>query len=671
MTTNWHLRSLLLTLALTPLAQAGEQHDYDWLTMGEKTGGLRIERQDDGSAHAHFELSDRGRGPKIDDRYRLDAKGMLLSQEISGHSYMGASIAESFQLAQGHAQWHSMIEQGEKADAAGAYYLANDGSLASLAALVKYALAQPDRSIDLLPLGRLQAERVATEKVRHAGEEKSLGLYAVTGLGFSPSYIWLDEQQNLFGMAAGWVGLTPAGWGKVLPALQKRQDEVEIRYWQELAGKHQHGWSGELLLKNARVFDAEQGRMLDHQDVLLRAGQIAAVGRDLAAPKNAKILDASGKTLLPGLWDMHGHLQESDGLLNIAAGVTNARDMGNEHERVSRLRQDFNSGKLIGPRLTLAGFIDKKSPYSAPTGKLVDSLDQAIAAVNWYADRGYPQIKIYSSIEPSWVAPIAKAVHRRGMRLSGHIPSFMSTEQAVKDGYDEIQHINMLLLNFLAKPTDDTRTPVRVTAVGERAGALDLQSKPVEDFIRLLKERQIVVDPTAGIFVSMYTQKPGKLNSNFAAIADHLPPTVRRSLYSGDMDINAKNEKPYQAAADTVLRLVKKLHYAGITLVPGTDNVAGFSLHRELELYSQAGIPNAQVLQLATLGSARVAKADKTLGSIAVGKQADLLLIDGNPLENISDIRKLSLVIKGDRYYRPDELNRALGVEPFAKSVGL
>ncbi|MBI2381860.1 MAG: hypothetical protein HYV16_13995 [Gammaproteobacteria bacterium] len=125
MTTNWRLSSLLLSLALAPLAQAGEVRDYDWLTQGKKTGGLRIERQNDGSAHAHFEHSDRGRGPKIDDRFSLDAKGMLLSQEIAGHSYMGAPVAESFTLARGHAQWRSLIERGEKAGAAGAYYLAN------------------------------------------------------------------------------------------------------------------------------------------------------------------------------------------------------------------------------------------------------------------------------------------------------------------------------------------------------------------------------------------------------------------------------------------------------------------------------------------------------------------------------------------------------------------
>src|SRR5690606_24281251 len=166
---------------------------------------------------------------------------------------------------------------------------------------------------------------------------------------------------------------------------------------------------------------------------------------------------------------MHTHLSLEDGLLQIAAGVTTVRDLANDEQRLDEIRAAFDSGAAIGPHSWRAGFIDRKSPYSAPTGKLADSLDDALAMIGEYADKGYPQIKIYSSIEPDWVAPMAKAIHADGMRLSGHIPSGMTAERAVRDGFDEIQHINMLFLNFLAGPEDDTRTPVRFSLVAEKA----------------------------------------------------------------------------------------------------------------------------------------------------------------------------------------------------------
>jgi len=227
----------------------------------------------------------------------------------------------------------------------------------------------------------------------------------------------------------------------------------------------------------------------------------------------------------------------------------------------------------------------------------------------------------------------------------------------------------MLLLNFLAGPEDDTRTPLRFTLVGEKAGALDLRSAPVRDFVALLKSRDTIVDPTLAIFDSMFRQRGNDIDPSFAMIAGHMPPNVRRGFHSGALQGAEQHADAYLAAAERQLQLVALLHREGIRLVPGTDSLAGFGLHRELELYAQAGIPVADILRLATIGAARIAGADHALGRIAPGMRAELVLLRDDPLQDINAVRRVLLSIRSDRFYRPEELYREIGVAPFVPSL--
>ena len=210
--------------------------------------------------------------------------------------------------------------------------------------------------------------------------------------------------------------------------------------------------------------------------------------RATGIPKDAQRIDGTGKTLLPGLFDMHAHAQPLDGLLNIASGVTSVRDMGNDIEELKHLQDQWDSGAAIGPRVWKAGFIDGRGPFQAPTALYADTVEEAQAAVNRYADLGYVQIKVYSSLKPELLPGIVKTAHARGLRVSGHIPNGMIASQFVEDGADEVQHINFIFLNFLASQVKDTRTPERFTAVGANAAKFDLQSKEVNDFIELLQQ---------------------------------------------------------------------------------------------------------------------------------------------------------------------------------------
>jgi len=652
-------------------AQASATVAYDWLTAGTVSGSHVVQIRPDGTRVADFEFNDRGRGPKIHEELKVGADGAPIALQVSGHSYMGAPAAETFEVTDGQARWESTIERGEAA--AGGFYSANDGTPEQLAVLARALLAAPGQRLDLLPAGSASIRTVTSEEVCLDERCRTATLYAISGLDLTPQYLWLDKSRELFALTYGWMGLAPQGWGEVLEPLQAVQDRAEEDYHRGLAAELTETLPANWILRDVDVVDVAAGTLLPDRQVAVGDGRILKVVPNddrhlpVAGDLEPRIVDGQGLTLVPGLWDMHTHLSLQDGLLQIAAGVTTVRDLGNEPERLSEVRAAFDGGEVIGPRSYAAGFIDRKSPYSAPTGRLAESLDDALAMVAEYAAAGYPQVKIYSSIDPEWVRPIAEAVHANGMRLSGHIPSYMTARQAVLDGFDEIQHINMLFLNFLAGPEDDTRTPLRFSLVAAQAAGMSLDAPEVDDFIALLQQRGVVVDPTVAVFDSMFRHRSGELDPSYAMIADHMPPAVRRGFLAGDLEINDGNAATYARSAAALLRMIAKLHAAGVTLVAGTDAMPGFTLHRELELYRAAGIPAAEVLRIATLGAAGVLGAAGESGSIEAGKHADFVLLAGNPLEDVSALRRPVAVFKGDRWYDPARLYEAVGIRPFTR----
>ena len=663
--------SLLAAMALCHPSAAQEVRHYDWLTQGNVSGSQVLSIAGDGTRRSEFSFNDRGRGPAITETLRTDAgTGVLLEFRSEGKAYMGAPVTESFGVEDGTARWQSSTEQGSAAWDGRALYVPIDASPEAGAAFARALLRADGQRLPLLPSGEARIARLASETVAHDGEQRSVHLYAVSGIGFTPEYVWLDEDHELFALAYGWMGLVPRGWQEVLPTLQQRQDAAEAEYHRALASRVTHALPSAWCLSDVRLLDVEAGRLLPGSTLRVEDGVIAAVGRsDTVACSGLATIAGKGSVAMPGLWDMHGHLSLRDGLLNVAAGVLAVRDMANDHEQLMQIIAAFDSGEVVGTRVHRAGFIDQKSPYAAPTGMLAETVEQATGFVDWYAERGYPQIKIYSSITPEWVPAIARAVHGHGMRLSGHIPNGMSAEQAVRAGFDEIQHLNMLFLNFLAAPEVDTRTPARFTVPGKQGGTLDLDGEAVQDFIALLSRERVVVDPTVAIFDSLYRRAPGEMDPAFAMVAEHMPPAVQRSLRGGGLQIPADEAGAYRASADAQLDLLKRLHDAGVTLVPGTDSLPGFGLHSELELYAKAGIPNADVLRLATIGAARVAGADQEQGRLAPGMRAAIVLLQDDPLADISAIRRPVLSIRGNRFYRPDELYREIGVKPFAPSL--
>jgi hypothetical protein len=152
-----------------------------------------------------------------------------------------------------------------------------------------------------------------------------------------------------------------------------------------------------------------------------------------------------------------------------------------------------------------------------------------LEGVRWYADHGYWQVKLYNSINPEWVAPLAAEAHRLGMRVAGHVPAFMSAERAIQDGYDEITHLNQLLLSLMIDPAkEDTRTPFRFTALGERMGSLDLHGAPFQNLVKLMQAHHTALDPTAAILSEMLLARAGQVTPVDAPWIEHLPGPLQR-----------------------------------------------------------------------------------------------------------------------------------------------
>ncbi|MEM8817262.1 MAG: amidohydrolase family protein [Pseudomonadota bacterium] len=648
----------------------GETVEYDWYMQSTTPAGdTRITKTGDGKIGNESFVHWNNRRWTVNSELQLDEEGRIVAQKISGISPFQAPIDEQFSYADGVASWSTPGESGSVRTDDLPFYLPNESiAFGAFGALIREALESIDNTLELLPSGSVTVSKIRDVTVEGPDGEVTLSMYALVGLGFTPDYVWLDENLNVAAFdISGYLGMLPKGWNPdVLKTISDIQSEEAGRYIESLAGDLAYPQSSALLLENVRLVDVVEGTVLEGRHVMTEGGRITAISEEPIAAAGATQIDAGGRYLIPGLWDMHGHFSLSDGVLNIAGGITNVRDIGSTHDKIMELTAKHDSGVVIGPNTYRAGFMDKAGPFAS--GWAAETLEDALERVDFYAENGYLQIKLYSSIEPEWVAPIAERAHGHGMRVSGHIPAFMSAEQAIRAGYDEIQHINMVFLNFLAGDREDTREQIRFTLYGDKAGELDLASDEVQAFFELLKDNDVVVDATAAIFQTQLVHKAGAPDPTFAPVIEHLPASIARGFYSPEMDMRGMDEA-WAESERRQAEMLKALHEHGIQIVPGSDNLAAFTVHRELEVYAEAGIPNADVLRIATLDSARVVGADASKGSIAVGKDSDLVLLDGNPLEDISAVRKAALVMKGNVLYRPDELYQAVGVKPFTDSL--
>jgi imidazolonepropionase-like amidohydrolase len=642
----------------------GDAERYSVLIVGNLAGQQAVWKAPNGGLHIFYQFNDRGRGPKTTSILKLDAKGVPVAERVEGNDYLKSPVHESYALEGGKAGWKGNAEEGEKKLTAPAVYVSINGAPAELGVIAQVALSHGGK-VALLPEGEATTERLAQIDVEAAGRKKRVTMYAITGLDFSPTYVWLDEHHAFFASVDDWFTTIPENWEITAKPLKAAQDKAKQERAAELAGKLAHRVPNGVLFEHANLFDSQSGEILKDQSVVVAGNRIVKVGPSdqVTPPAGSEVINAAGKTLLPGLWDMHAHVGDNDGMLNLAAGVTTVRDLGNDADLLLARRKRIEEGKELGTRIVLAGIMDGRGPFQGPTKVLVSTEAEARAAVDNYKRLGFVQIKIYSSVKPELVPAIIDEAHKNGLRVSGHIPAEMTAAQCVELGYDEIQHVNFLILNFMPE-VKNTNTIARLIEPAKRGADLDLSAPQVQSFIKLLQDHQTKLDLTLSIFEDQYLNRAGQIPRGFQPIASRLPTQVRRSLLATGLTPPEGMDQTYRRSFAKMMELTGLLYRSGISIEDGTDSMAGFALHRELELDVQAGIPANKVLQNATLNAARIMKLDRDLGSIAAGKLADVTLVNGDPVANISDIRKTVLVMKDGVLYRPEELYAAVGVAP-------
>ena len=634
------------------------------MLVGSPAGQQAAWTTRDGAIHIFYQYNDRGRGPITTSVLSLDRSGVPTSESVTGNNYLKTPVHEDYALESSSAHWHNEFEQGTRRLTAPAMYVAMNLSPVETGLLAAAALHHGG-TLALLPGGEARVVRKADLTVESSSQKKHVTLYAISGLDYSPSYVWLDDRDAFFASVTDWISVVPQAWESSLAALRATQAQIVQARSAELARTLIHRPSGPVAITHVDLFDAASASILHDQSVVVEGQRIRSAGpaSTVQVPTGAQIIDGRGKTLLPGLWDMHAHVADNDGLLNLAAGVTTVRDLANDTDTLLARRRRIENLREVGTRIVLAGVIDGPGPYHGPTKMLVSSDDQARADVDTYKRLGYVQIKIYSSVPPAQVPAIIHEAHHLGMRVSGHIPAGMYADQCVELGYNEIQHANFLMLNFM-RDVRDTNTRSRFIAVAQRGASLDLNSPAMQSFVELLLAHHIDLDPTLDVFEGMYMQGPGTIPPAFRPVADRLPPQVRRELLSSGLAAPPGMQETYRRSFQNMLAMIGMMYRAGIPIEDGTDEMPGFSLHRELELDVEAGLPPNRVLQDATLNAARIMSMDGDLGSIAPGKLADLDLISGNPVVNIANVDNTVLVIKDGNLYHPDELDGALGIAP-------
>lgn len=661
--------TLVLLAACTPQEDpAAEAARYTIVANGESVGYLRGNVEDD-VLHVDYHVDNNGRGPKHRESIRFSSDGIPLQWTVQGTSLMGGPVEERYVWEEGRAVWSSQADSGEVPADQPPLYIVNDASPWALAVYERVLRARPGQEMEAVPGALLRREEVADLSAIGEG----LSLVRIVGLDLSPQYMVLDAAGEAFAFGGGTVR---EGHEDQVPALKKAIADAEtarnIELQERLSVVHDEGFA----VANVRVLDPRSGTLSAPSTVVVRGETIDRIvpdgtGLDAALP----VYEGDGGVLLPGLHDMHSHISIGSAWWYLAAGVTTIRDMGNDNQRLGDLMQRIAAGEVAGPRIIRNGFLEGRSPFSARNGVVADSLEEALEAVRGYAGQDYWQVKIYNSMNPEWVEPIAREAHALGLGVTGHVPAFATPDQMIEAGYDEIAHFNQLALGWVLEEGEDTRTPLRLTAMA-RLADLDLDTSPrVAHTLALMREREAALDTTAVILERLMLSRAGGdapgVSPGGDHFLEHMPVSYRRFRYRTYVpDLTPEIDRAYHAGVDKMLETMKLLHDNGIRLLPGTDDGTGFTVHREVELYARA-LGNAEALRAATVAMAEYMGLGDEYGTIEPGKSADFLLVQGNPLEDINAIRGARLVSRGGRVYRPAEIYQAHGVRPFAAPAEL
>ncbi len=598
----------------------------------------------------NFKFTDRGRPVPLKAQLVTSTDNEPLALFIKGSTSRFTNINDSIRIANKKATiWVDSVVS-TKVLHAPAYPVAGYSPGVVQMQLLRYwnRHGRP-KTMEMLPGGQVMISKDGTESLTFKNKPLALERYIVSGLIWGNEIVWTDQKGNLVCLITNdaegdKLEMMSEPYEELLPELISRAATYCMKLFSS-SMKMDIAKNKTLAITGGTVIDVEGTASIDNATIIVQNGLIKELGKssEIKIPAGATIIHAEGKTIVPGLWDMHAHFQQAEwGPAYLAAGVTTVRDCGNEFEYVNAIKDAIDTHKGVGPLILKAGIVDGSGPMGLGVVK-VNTKEDAANVVNMYKKRGFAQIKIYSSVKPEMVKAICDEAHRLGLTVTGHIPQNMSTRAGIDSGMDMINHISYVY-SMMKKNKD---------------GSLDLQDSSSIASFDFLKTHHTIIDATVGVYEMVFRDVKDDIlgmEPNF-----HNLPLPLQTLFAtiGMPSAGAKANKP---RFDAMLSLVKVLQDKGITVVAGTDmGFPGYSLARELELYVTSGLTPMEAIQTASIIPARVMNMDKSTGSIKAGKQADLVILDANPLTEIRNIRKVHLVIKEGQTYDPHVLHRMVG----------
>ncbi len=576
----------------------------------------------DGRIAYRHSQSLRGWITETDATVKLGDDGLPSEIRIRGVSPTG-DAAESYTLGPDDtASWTSLSDRGSGTAKGAAYVTAGGPTMLGEHLINRLAVAGED-GIALLPSGRARLQ-------------------------------------------VGWISLMPAGYEDNAPALRAIQDKATAKAVRAVAARFlTPAAKAPVLFDNVRITLPDGSGFLEDQAVLTRDGKIVEIGEagSLSAPDGARTIDGRGKTLVPGLWDAHMHIGDDWAVLaNVATGMTGFRSPGTLIDRAVDVRTRRAAGELLMAEGWVQPIIDRKDPLAAQGATTVSSAGETIAAVREAKAAGLWGVKFYTSMDPAWIAPGAAEARRLGLHVSGHVPAGMRPLEAVRAGYDELTHINFVMMQGMPQEVvDKANTAARIEGPARYAKDLDLDAPPMREFIAELVERGTWVDPTLVVFERNLTMDGGVPAPAYAPYIGITTPVLDRNFKAGGHPLlPGLTRDDYRKSFAKMVELVGALHRAGVPIVAGTDGW-GVELVRELELYQKAGMTPAEALATATLAPARLVGADGRTGSIEVGKEADLLLVDGDVSRDLGALRRVEQVMMDGTLMDGSALRKAAG----------
>jgi imidazolonepropionase-like amidohydrolase len=635
--------------------------------IGEET--YQIRREGDFLAvKVDFKFTDRGSAVPLSATFRSAADLTPMAFEIKGRTARPVSIDESISIENGKVQLRSRDKRSEEDAPAGPFFtIAGYAPTTMQMLMVRYwaAHGSPTQQLPTLPGGSVKIEPRGQDTVHVSGRDEKLDRYTVEGLIWGRETLWLDSNRNLVAAITtdaefDHFEAIRDGYESALGDFVGRAGADGMAALAEISRGIPGSRAPTLAITGATLIDGTGAAPVEDAAVVIHKGRIVAAGprAKVKIPHGAQIVDAQGKTILPGLWDMHAHFEQVEwGPIYLAAGVTTVRDCGNELEFITAVRDAIAQGRGLGPRLLLAGVVDGSGPMAIGVER-VDTPEQARLWTNRYHAAGFQQMKIYSSVTLENLKAVADEAHHLGMTVTGHVPQGLTAYQTVPAGEDQINHISYIA-DIMQPPLPDNATRAERR---NAAANLDVDSAEAKKALTFLKDHHTVVDPTIALF-ELFTATTAKPPASFEPGINKIPQVLAQQLTDvGPPNENSEvGEKIFQKS----IAIVGALHRSGVPIMAGTDQaVPGQSLHREIELYVQAGFTPMEAIQAATLVPARVLGLEKETGTVEKGKRADLILINGNPLEDIHNTRNVEYVITNGTMYHTAELWQSVGFKP-------